>query len=389
METNQVYAEIVRPLGGNKFEYQTFAPRELASGAFDIELKARDSVKLYTTVPGAGTKQGIDTTTTTPAASVATVAVPVAAGTATTPSGEAGGSAATQGMAAAPVTAPGAPAGTVSAAPTALATTNPGSQGNLSDASTADLSRFLDVVSVSGAVRYAGPYARTPTLKLSSVITADQMLETTNLEYAELTRLKEDGSYEYATFAPKDVLEKKYDLTLKARDTIRLVTKTTFGGTLALANVEKFADLVQLTGQVARPEIYALRVGMKLSQLLTKDQVLLDTNLNYAEVVRLKADGKNEYVTFRPSEVLGGSWDFELGARDVIRLVTVGYAPAKPDFDRFMNAVQLTGPVQFAGLYAWREGDEALELVGLGETGVGDETRSTRKLFRPLGGNKF
>ena len=105
--------------------------------------------------------------------------------------------------------------------------------------------------------------------------------------------------------------------------------KTVFGGTLAAANIEKFSDLVQLTGQVARPEIFAFKLGTKLSQLLTADQVLLDTNLNYAEIARLKADGRNEYFTFRPSEVLSGSWDFDLGPRDIIKLVKVGYAPGK------------------------------------------------------------
>jgi len=83
---------------------------------------------------------------------------------------------------------------------------------------------------VSGQVRYVGPYARTPGLKLSDVVTADQILETTNLEYAELTRLNADGSYRYLTFAPKDVLEKKYDLELQARDAIRFIAKTVFGG---------------------------------------------------------------------------------------------------------------------------------------------------------------
>jgi hypothetical protein len=101
---------------------------------------------------------------------------------------------------------------------------------------------------------------------------------------------------------------------------------------------------------------------MKLSQVLTKDQILLDTNLNYAEILRLKADSKNEYRTFRPAEVLAGTWDLELGTRDLIRLVKVGYSPAKPDFDRFVDVVQVFGPVQFAGMYAWREGMKLSEL---------------------------
>ncbi len=224
------------------------------------------------------------------------------------------------------------------------------------------------MVTVSGTVRYSGPWARTPTLKLSSVISADQMLEETNLDYAELTRLKNDGSYEYVTFAPKDVLEKKFDLALRAKDSIRLVKKTTFGGTLAAANVEKFADVVQLTGQVTRPEVFALRPGMKLSTLITKDQILLDTNLNYAEITRLKADGKNEYLTFRPAEVLSGAWDFEVGPRDQIKLVKVNYRPETPDFDRYPEAVLVTGPTQFSGIFAWKKSMKLSAIQDHGKT---------------------
>ncbi|MGB4573059.1 MAG: SLBB domain-containing protein, partial [Rectinemataceae bacterium] len=222
---------------------------------------------------------------------------------------------------------------------------------------------------------------------LASVLTADQILEETSLDYAELTRLKADGSYEYATFSPRDILEGRFDLALQARDSIRLVKKTTFGGTLASTNFEKFADVVLLTGQVARPELFALRSGMKLSSVLTKDQVLLDTNLNYAEILRRKADGKNEYRTFRPTEVLAGTWDFDLGPRDEVRLVKVGYTPEKPDFDRFIDVVQVAGPVQFAGMYAWREGLKLSEIQTLAAI-VLETNQVYADITRPLSGGK-
>jgi hypothetical protein len=251
------------------------------------------------------------------------------------------------------------------AASGAAATVNVTEASTSMSAESADVSRFLDVVTVSGAVRYAGPYARTPSLKLSSVVTADQMLETTNLDYAELTRLNADGSHEYKTFAPKDVLGGKYDLALQAKDSIRLVTKTVFGGTAVLPNFDKFGDAVVVSGEVARPDVYALTPKMKLSQVVTANQMLLDTNLNYAEIVRMRADGKNEYYTFRPSEVLAGTWDFELSSRDTVKLVKVGYTPEKPDFDHFADAVMVSGPVQFSGLYAWREGMKLSDVQSL------------------------
>ena len=377
LQTNQVYAEIVRPLGGNKFEYLTFAPREIAAGTMDLPLKARDAVKLYATVTAVVAKQGAQTAPEPVAtAPVAVVAAPVAAAPAP-----------------APIAVPANPAeaGVPAAAPSAAQTMPAESAiapSNLGDQTPTDLGRFLEIVAVSGSVRYTGPYARTPSLRLSSVVTADQILEETNLDYAELTRLKADGSYEYATFAPKDVLKGSFDLALRARDSIRLVRKTVFGGTLATANIEKFSSLVQLTGQAARPEIYALTPGMKLSQILTKDQILLDTNLNYAEITRLKSDGKNEYVTFRPSEVLDGTWDFDLGARDVVRLVKVGYTAANPDYNRFTDAVLLSGPVQFAGFYAWRDGMKLSSLLTLAQPSL-QTNQVYAEIVRPLGGSKF
>jgi protein involved in polysaccharide export with SLBB domain len=337
LETNQVYAEIVRPLGGDKVEYLTFAPREVAAGLSDIVLAPRDAVRLYATAPAAAAKQG---------AEAAPAAVPVS-----------------------PAPAPVNPV------------------LSLESAETADLGRFLEVVTVAGAARYAGPYARTASLKLSSVVTADQMLEETNLEYAELTRLRADGTLEYKAFAPRDVLEKRFDLALKARDSVRLVKKTPFGGAPAGIDVEKFANAVQLAGRAARPEVYALRNGMKLSSILTADQLLLDTNLNYAELTRLKSDGRNEYLTFSPSRVLSGEWDITLGARDVVRLVKVGYAPEKPDFDRFKDVVLLSGPALFPGLYSW---NETLTLSALQELAA--ITLDTNQVYaditRPLPGGQ-
>ena len=369
LETNQVYAEIIRPLGGNKFEFLTFAPREIASGSFDLALKARDAVKLYTTVKAAVAKLGAETPAEPAAPPVAAVPAPVNPAVVGTP------------------TAVSATSAVVPATPVNPATPDILSNSQPTDAP-ADLGRFLEVVTISGSVRYSGPYARTPTLKLSSVITPDQMLEETNLDYAELTRLKADGGYEYTTFAPREVLEGKFDLALRARDSIRLVKKTEFGGALLVANIEKFADLVQLTGRVARPEVFAYRPGMKLSQILTKDQILLDTNLNYAEITRLKSDGKNEYLTFRPAEVLTGTWDIDLGPRDVVRLVKVGYSPDRPDFDRFVDVVQVVGPVQFAGLYAWKSGMKLSALLSLAQPAL-ETNKYYAEVVRPRGGGRY
>ncbi|GAB6276385.1 MAG: hypothetical protein SAMD01599839_09250 [Rectinema sp.] len=397
LEANQYYAEIVRGGENGRNEYLTFAPREVASGAFDLALRAKDIVRLYTNMPvggvagkaeGSGTVQGV-----APMGDSAGANVPTS--TVTSPSAVVPN--------AAPSSSPLAPGSSVQSGPTTGASVLPlvaqqapqtVSQTAASQQATvtygpsdAEKALFNEVVTVSGAVRYTGPYARTPSLKLSSVVTPEQILEETNLEYAELTRLKADGTPEYHTFAPKEVLEGKYDLALKAKDAIRFVKKTSFGGTGEKPNLEKFSDVVQLTGQVARPEVYALRPEMKLSQVVVKDQVLLDTNLNYGEITRLRSDGKNEYVTFRPAEVLAGSFDLDLGPRDVIRLVKVGYVAPAADAERFGQAVTVEGPVEFAGTYAWREGMGLRELLVLAKPLL-ETNQEYAEIVRPVGGGR-
>jgi len=352
LEANQVYAEVVRPLAGGKNEYVTFALREVVAGEYDLVLRARDRVRLYSTaavltVGKAGVQEGGT----------------AVAGTEGTPAVGTG----VQEGAASPAAA-SVPAGTGSGIET-------------------DLGAFLEVVQVSGAIRYQGPYARTPSLKLSSVVTVEQILEETNLEYAELTRLRADGTPEYHTFSPKAVLEGNYDLALQAKDSIRFVKKASFGGKGESPDFEKFSEVVQLTGQAARPEVYALRPGMKLSEVVTKDQLLLDTNQQYGEIVRLRKDGKHEYVTFRPGEVVAGKWDLELGSRDVIRLVKVGYRPAQVDVDRFVDSVMVEGPVEFGGVYAWREGMRLGELMKLAKPRL-EANQVYAEVVRPLAGGK-
>ena len=105
------------------------------------------------------------------------------------------------------------------------------------------------------------------------------------------------------------------------------------------------------------------------------------------QAVFVRLDGKNEYITFRPSQVLDGSWDMELGARDLVRLHKVAYAPAKPDFDRFTDAVLIRGPAQFPGLYAWEKGMKLSSLQKLASI-VLDTNQVYADIHRPLPGGK-
>ncbi|HEY9055399.1 MAG TPA: hypothetical protein VIO60_11335, partial [Rectinemataceae bacterium] len=252
----------------------------------------------------------------------------------------------------------------------------------------AEVDKAVEVVRLSGAARYPGPFARTPSLKLSSLLSADQILETTSPDYAEISRLASDGRREYLAFAPRWVREGSYDLDLRAGDSVRLVQRTPFGGTFAGIDAEKFANQARILGRVARPEAFAIQEGTKLSSILGPDQFLLDTNLHYAEITRPRADGKDETLTFRPSELLAGAFDLVLEPRDRIELFRVGYSPAKPDFERFPNAVKISGPVAFPGLYAWTEGTKLSTILKLAKPAL-ETNQVYAEVMRPLGGTAF
>ncbi len=399
LDANQYYAEIVRPLGGGKNEYLTFAPREVLSGSYDMELRSSDTVRLisFTARPQAMVKPATEVVPLTTEAGTGLAATSGAIGSAPSgvpgsapagaPSGAASGTAAMVGIAL--PTANATLAGIVSApAAGSTAVANPATPAGptLADAGADGESdvQFLEVVTVAGPVRYQGVYARTPGLKLSDIVTTDQILQTTNTGYAELTRYRGDGKYEYVAFSPKEVLEGRYDLPLAALDSIRYQL---VGYTPTKPVFDRFVDVILFEGDIRYPGIYAKPEGMKLSNILTKDWLLTTTNTGYAELVRYVKEGIYEYRTFSPADIVAGKIDIEMKPRDTLRFVSADYLPAKPDFDRYPETVALYGPVKFKGLYAWKGGMKLGALLKSAQVLL-DANQYYAEIVRPLGGGK-
>ncbi|MEO2153468.1 MAG: SLBB domain-containing protein, partial [Aquificota bacterium] len=80
------------------------------------------------------------------------------------------------------------------------------------------------------------------------------------------------------------------------------------------------ANAVFIEGYVAYKGPYQYKPGLKLSQLLTQDILLPETNLDYAEIQRydLKTLQLKKIINFKPSEVLKGVWDIKLQPLDKI-----------------------------------------------------------------------
>ena len=336
LEANQVYAEVVRPLAGGKNEYVTFALREVVAGEYDLVLRARDRVRLYSTaavltVGKAGVQEGGT----------------AVAGTEGTPAVGTG----VQEGAASPAAA-SVPAGTGSGIET-------------------DLGAFLEVVQVSGAIRYQGPYARTPSLMLSSVVTRDQILQETSLDYAELTRRKPDGSWEYLTFAPRDVLNGEFDLKLRAMDSIRFVPVKYLPEKF---DFDKFGNAFAIVGAANYPGLYSLGKRRMLSEIITQDQLISTTDNFYAEIERWSAGGRIEYLTFNPTAVLNGKQDFPIMPRDIIRLVPEGGTGEAHNFARYPDTVLVKGVIRYPSRYAWYRGMRLSDIIQESDLLIDTET---------------
>jgi polysaccharide export outer membrane protein len=225
---------------------------------------------------------------------------------------------------------------------------------------TTDLGLFLEVVNVSGTIRYQGPYARTPTLKLSSVVTADQILQDTNLDYAELTRRKADGSWEYLAFSPRDVLNKSYDLLLRALDSIHFVPVKYLPDKI---DFDRFSNAIAIMGTANFPGLYSFSESKMISQVIEPEQLLSTTDIYYAEIERWKEGERREYLTFSPIAVFQGSQDFQILPRDIIRFLAAGDTGENHDFSKYSDTVLLKGSIRYPGRYAWYEGMQLSDII--------------------------
>ncbi len=332
LDTNQVYADIQRPLPGGKTQLLTFAPREVEAGIFDIRLSPKDSIHYYSMAAVAEAKKKAEEAQVVQDQNL-TVTVPGTSDVST--------------------------AGTTAVAPVSAQAAEASSTG--ATASTGESQGFyVEIVNVSGPVAYEGPYARTPTLTLSSVVTVDQMLSTTNIDYAELSRRRNDGGVEYLSFSPREVLSGNFDLDLMAQDSIRYVE---LGYLPEKPDFDRFGNAYALMGAVRNPGLYSMSEFVPLSEVIATEQLLGVTDIYYAEIERWVPGGRTEYLTFSPVAVLLGEQDFKLLPRDVVRLIPSTNLVTDHDFARYPNTVLVSGVVRHPGRYAWYEGLSLADLI--------------------------
>jgi polysaccharide export outer membrane protein len=175
-----------------------------------------------------------------------------------------------------------------------------------------------NAILLDGYTPYPGLYEFKPGMMLSELLTPDLFFLDTNMDFALITRQYPPGTPpKYITFAPKDVLNRTYDLELKPADTITFYKI----GDVKSVDFNNVKDVVVVEGEIKYPGVYAFRKGLKLSQILTSELVTEDTNLYYGEIERRNPRTLDivKIIRFTPIKVLKGEEDFKLSKLDTIR----------------------------------------------------------------------
>ncbi len=183
-----------------------------------------------------------------------------------------------------------------------------------------DYANFPETITLSGEIRYPGLSARVAGLALSDILTPDQLLPSTNLDYAVIDRRTAGGKRPNQTFAPRDVLAGVFDLPLESLDFIRFFKAGEVPQELSFT---EYPETVVLRGAARYPNAYRYKEGLALSDLLNEDQVTTETSLYYGRIIRSEAGGVQRVLPFIPAEILSGVYDIPLKMKDDITLFTL------------------------------------------------------------------
>jgi polysaccharide export outer membrane protein len=120
--------------------------------------------------------------------------------------------------------------------------------------------RVYNIVKVDGAVRYPGAYELKPLMRISQLLPADKLLPEAYTERVEVARRRPDLTMEVLSVDLKKAWggDRNQDLLLRPLDEVTVRTEL------------KAARTIVLGGQFARPGIYTIAEGEKLSSVVER-----------------------------------------------------------------------------------------------------------------------
>jgi protein involved in polysaccharide export with SLBB domain len=115
-------------------------------------------------------------------------------------------------------------------------------------------------------------------------------------------------------------------------------------------------NAVSLEGLVKRPGRYALRAGMRVADLVLRDELLPDAYLDRAEVVRVREDLGTEVIPFSIRDAWLGKSEANIELKPLDRVVVRSQM-------RPVEEVVVTGMVKRPGQYAVTRGERLSSLI--------------------------
>lgn len=175
--------------------------------------------------------------------------------------------------------------------------------------------RVSNSVEIRGDVVFPGMHSVEGTPTLQQLLRKGGMLPETNNKYGELYRLEAGGRERYVSFSPESVLEGVDDITLQAGDIVSLLPRSS----LMAPDFDRFPDTVVLRGALKYPGSFAFRHGTKLSDLVTPEDFLFDTDRTFGEILRRDIQtAKERAIRFRVSDVFQAEDSVELQRSDIV-----------------------------------------------------------------------
>ena len=172
-----------------------------------------------------------------------------------------------------------------------------------------------NLIHAKGNFKFPGNYSLDRYTSLKTLLENAKLNPETNLNYGRIYRTLPGGIPDNLTFSPQRVLDGIDDISLKERDEVWLYTTDWFPKT---TEIDQFPNTIFISGTVLLNRILAWYDGQMLSSVLDKKSFIVDTNRQYAEILRTTESGQQTIMMFSPEDVVAKKQDFALQPGDQI-----------------------------------------------------------------------
>jgi len=217
--------------------------------------------------------------------------------------------------------------------------------------------RYLDRISINGAVNHPGEFSLSPGMKLSDVIAlADGFRPDVFLERAVIIRQNQDFTLSTIAFAPSELIAQEFDLDLQSEDIIEIQSLFDLRQELT----------VSIQGQVQEPKEVPYAENMTVEDLVFLAKGFKETAAkSFVEVARrVTSSQENNQVTAKLFN-FPISENLELNPEDAdftllpVDLVVIRKSP----FYQEQDIVEVEGEVLYPGKYALNKKTERISDI--------------------------